>query len=56
MKQAVRDYLKDILIINDNTKEFYDKFQNGIYEPELIFDDKEIIERIKTSNGSVEIE
>lgn len=47
MKQAVREYLKDILVIDDNTKNFYDKFQKGIYEPELLFDDKEIIERVK---------
>ena len=47
MKQVVRDYLKDILVIDDNTKLFYDKFQNGIFEPKLLFDDKEIIERIK---------
>ena len=47
MKQAVREYLKDILIIDDNIKDFYDKFQKGIYEPELLFDNEEIIERIK---------
>ena len=47
MKQAVREYLKDILIVDDKTKEFYDKFQKGIYEPELLFDNEEIIERIK---------
>ena len=47
MKNAVREYLKDILIIDDKTKQFYDKFQKGIYEPELLFDDNEIIARIK---------
>ena len=47
MKQSVREYLKDILIVDDHVKEFYDKFQKGIYEPELLFEDKEIIERIK---------
>ena len=47
MKQAVREYLKDILIIDDNIKLFYDKFQKGIYEPELLFDNREIVERIK---------
>ena len=47
MKKAVREYLKDIIVIDDNIKEFYDKFQKGIYEPELLFKDKEIIERIK---------
>ena len=47
MKREVREYLKDILVVDDNIKEFYDKFLKGIYEPELLFDDKEIIERIK---------
>ena len=47
MKKVVREYLKDILVIDDNTKLFYNKFQKGIYEPELLFDDKEIVERIK---------
>ena len=47
MKKVVREYLKDILVIDDNTKLFYNKFQKGIYEPELLFNDKEIVERIK---------
>ena len=47
MKKDVREYLKDILIIDDNIKLFYDKFQQGIYEPELLFDDRKIVERIK---------
>ena len=47
MKKAVREYLKDILVVDNNIKEFYDKFQKGIYEPELLFENKEIIERIK---------
>ena len=47
MKQAVREYLRDILVVDDNIKEFYQKFQKGIYEPELLFEDKKIIERIK---------
>lgn len=47
MKKSVREYLKDILKIDDNIKEFYNKFQKGIFEPELLFDDNEIIEKIK---------
>ena len=47
MKQAVKKYLEDILIIDDSVKKFYNKFQKGIYEPELLFDDKERLERIK---------
>lgn len=46
MKQAVREYLKDILVIDDNIQKFYDKFQKGIYKPELLFYDGEIIQRI----------
>ena len=47
MKQAVRKYLRDILVVDDNIKEFYQKFQKGIYKPELLFEDKKIIEIIK---------
>lgn len=47
MKKSVKEYLNDILVVDENTQEFYDEFKKGIYEPELLFDDKEIIERIK---------
>lgn len=47
MKRVVRKYLKDILVIDDTVQEFYNKFQRGIYEPELLFEDKEVVERIK---------
>lgn len=47
MKKDVGKYLKDILVIDSNVNEFYNKFQNGIFEPEIIFNDKEIIERVK---------
>ncbi|MDO5556824.1 MAG: nucleotidyl transferase AbiEii/AbiGii toxin family protein [Clostridia bacterium] len=47
MKQVVREYLKDILIIDDATKEFYDKFQKGMFEPELLFDSEKNINKIK---------
>lgn len=47
MKEEVKKYLKDIILIDQKTKEFYEKFKQGIYEPELIFNDKSIVERIK---------
>lgn len=47
MKKDVGKYLKDILVIDSNVNEFYNKFQNGIFEPEIILNDKEIIERVK---------
>lgn len=46
MKSAVKEYLNDILVIDDKTKEFYDKFQKGIYEPQLLFDDEKIITHV----------
>lgn len=47
MKKVVRDYLKEILVIDDNVKMFYDEFQKGVYKPEMLFSDDEIINRIK---------
>lgn len=47
MKKEVKEYLKDILVIDSKTQKFYDEFQKGIYEPELLFDDIEILNRIK---------
>ena len=47
MKHVVRDYLGDILTVDDNIKAFYDNFQKGIYEPELLFENMEIVERVK---------
>lgn len=48
MKNAVKLYLKDILVIDENVEIFYNDFKKGIFKPELIFDDEKIIERIKT--------
>lgn len=47
MKKEVRKYLKNILVIDSKTKEFYEKYKQGIYEPELIFNDENILNRIK---------
>ena len=47
MKLKVREYLKDILVIDNKVEEFYNKFKQNIFEPELLFEDNEIIDRIK---------
>ena len=47
MKKVVKEYLKDILLIDDNIKQFYYEFQIGNYKPELLFDDKKILDKIK---------
>ena len=47
MKIAVKEYMKEMLTVDNKIQEFYDNFQKGIYQPELLFDDDKIIERIK---------
>ena len=46
-KKRVIDFLKELLILNENEKLFLEQFSKGIYEPQLLFDDKEIISRIE---------
>ena len=47
VKGEVKSYLKELLNLTKNEKEFLEKFKIGIYEPELLFDNVEIINRIK---------
>ena len=47
MKTEERKYLEDILELDDRQKLFCEKFKNGIYEPELLFNDSNILNRIK---------
>ena len=44
----VREYLQTIFSLLDKEKEFVRLFREKKYKPELLFDDKGIIERIKT--------
>lgn len=46
-KKVTINYLKSILILTDKELEFVKNFKNKLYKPELIFDDEQIIERIK---------
>ncbi len=46
-KKIVKDYIADLMVLTKDEKAFLDKFQNGEYIPELLFEDKEILERIK---------
>lgn len=36
-----------LMLLTKDEKAFLDKFENGEYIPELLFDDKEILDRIK---------
>ena len=47
MKEMVREYLKDILDLDNNQRLFCEKFKDKIYEPELLFDDEKILKRVE---------
>lgn len=46
-KSNVISFLTTLLILGDAEKKFIDSFNQGEYKPEVLFDDGEIIERIK---------
>lgn len=47
MKQDVKDYLSKLLVFTNEEKDYVNNFRKGRYIPELLFDDEEIIKRIK---------
>lgn len=46
-KKKVGDYITELMQITEPEQEFLHKFADGIYAPELLFDDDEILERIR---------
>ncbi len=46
-KEIVIEFVKELLILSDDEKEFLSKFKENIYVPELLFDDEEIVSSIK---------
>ena len=46
-KKLVKEYISELMVLTIKEKEFLDKFENGEYIPELLFEDKEILDRIK---------
>lgn len=46
-KKLVKEYISDLMILTKDEKEFLDRFESGEYIPELLFEDKEILDRIK---------
>ena len=43
---SIKEFLQGLLVFNDNEKEFVKEFANKNYLPELLFEDKDIVERI----------
>ena len=45
-KKLVKEYISDLMVLTKEEKEFLERFKIGEYIPELLFKEKEIIERI----------
>lgn len=46
-KKLVKEYISQLMVLTKEEREFLDKFESGEYIPELLFEDKEILDRIK---------
>lgn len=46
-KKLVKEYISDLMMLTKEEKKFLDRFEYGEYIPELLFNDKVIIDRIK---------
>ncbi len=46
-KKMVKTYIVDLMVLTEDEKEFLDRFENGEYLPELLFEDEAILARIK---------
>ena len=47
-KKLVKEYIADLMVLSKKEIEFLDRFESGKYNPELLFEDKEILDRIKS--------
>lgn len=48
VKHVVCDYLKDLLKLTENEQLFIARFNVNDYRPELLFEDADIVERIRS--------
>ncbi|MBC6680885.1 nucleotidyl transferase AbiEii/AbiGii toxin family protein [Zhenpiania hominis] len=46
-KQNAKEYIHDLMQLTEQELQYMTEFENKNYKPELLFDDKEILERIK---------
>ena len=46
-QKDVADYLTRLLVINDNERKYLEAFGNGEYKPELLFEDEDVVQRIR---------
>jgi hypothetical protein len=46
-KKIVKEYINNLMILQKNENEFLERFEKKEYAPELLFNDQEILARIK---------
>lgn len=46
-RKLVKEYISDLMILTKEEKEFLYRFENGEYIPELLFEDEDILKRIR---------
>ena len=42
-----KNYISDLMVLTTKEKEYIDRFEEKKYMPELLFEDAEIVERVK---------
>jgi hypothetical protein len=47
IKIDVINFISDLMILTDGEKRFVEEFSNGNYQPRLLFEEPDILERIK---------
>jgi hypothetical protein len=46
-KTKAKKYIEDLMNLTDEEKEYMIAFENKQYKPELLFTDRDIVERVK---------
>ena len=46
-KKIAKNYISDLMVLTTKEKEYLDRFEEKKYMPELLFEDVEIVERVK---------
>ena len=46
-KESAKLFIRELMILTDNEKEFFDRFEKKEFRPELVFEDEKIIARLE---------
>lgn len=46
-RKLVKEYISALMVLKNEEREFLDRFENGEYIPELLFEDQKILDRVK---------